>query len=106
MKGIASALLRYRVVAITTGVWLLASCVLTYPLDHTGFREVTRFLWTVHGWLFAVYLVAMVDLARRTGWQPLRMLLIAAGGAVPVLALWVERRVTRDVREQWLGAAA
>lgn len=106
MRGVAGALLRYRVVAIATGFWLILACLVTYPLDHTGNEGVTRVLWTVHGWLFAVYLLAMLDLARRTGWQPLRMLLIAAGGAVPVLALLVERRVTRDVRARSLSAAA
>lgn len=92
------ALLRYRVLAYVVGTLLVVLVFVGVPLNYL-FHEggVSAVVAPLHGWLFVVYLLAMVDLARRTGWDVRRMLLIALAGVVPFLTFWVERRVTRDV---------
>jgi integral membrane protein len=96
--GLSAALLRYRVLAYVVGTLLVVLVFVGVPLSHfAGRKGVSSVVAPLHGWLFVVYLVAMVDLARRTGWDVKRMLLIAVAGVVPFLTFWVERQVTRDV---------
>lgn len=97
--GVAGALLRYRVLAYVVGTLLVVLVCVGVPLNYLADRPgVSSVVAPVHGWVFVVYLVAMVDLARRTGWDVRRMLLIALAGVVPFLTFFVERKVTREVR--------
>jgi integral membrane protein len=52
----------------------------------------------IHGFLYIVYLVATVDLSRRSGWSVLRTLGVMLAGTVPFLSFYVERRTTRSLR--------
>jgi integral membrane protein len=95
---VSGALLRYRVMAWITGAFLV---VMTAALiAKYGFANETSWYaagWQIHGFLYAVYLLAVLDIAVRARWQPLRIVLIALAGTVPVVGLWAERVVTRDL---------
>jgi integral membrane protein len=95
---ISGALMRYRVMAWITGVFLVvmtAALIAKYGLA----RETSWYAagWQIHGFLYAVYLLAVLDIAVRARWQPLRIVLIALSGTVPVVGLWAERVVTREL---------
>lgn len=99
LRGLEGALLRYRLLAYAVGTLLVVLVFVGIPLRVlAGVGVVSHVVAPLHGWLFVVYLVAMVDLARRTGWDVKRMVLIALAGVVPLLTFWVERRVTREVQ--------
>lgn len=94
----SGALLRYRVLAWVVGTLLLLltlGVVLRYGFDRP---TLSRTVSPVHGFLFIVYLVAMVDLGRRVGWTVRRMLVLALAGVVPLLSFVAERGVTRELR--------
>ena len=94
----SGALQRYRVMAVVVSVALfvlLFGMVLRYGFDSEGFSKAYS---PVHGALYMVYLVAVVDLSRRAGWSLARTVGVMLAGTVPVLSFVVERRVTQDLR--------
>ena len=66
--SVKSALLRYRVLAWITGLWLLllvAELTLKYGFD----VDALDFVPIVHGWVYFVYLIMAVDLAIKVRWS-------------------------------------
>lgn len=95
MRG---ALLRFRVIAYLVGVFLLlltVGVVLRYGYDEPWLSQTVS---RIHGVLYMLYLVAVVDLGRRADWPAKRMILVALAGTIPFLSFVAERLVTR----RWL----
>lgn len=99
-KRIANALLRYRVLAYTTGIWLL---VLTAELIAKYGFDVHEFSWVgiVHGWVYAVYLVFTLDLAVKVRWPLPRTVGTLLAGTIPFLSFVIEHRRTAQVRRDF-----
>lgn len=96
------ALNRYRVMAFVTGTFLLIVCldmVLKYvvKIDNPTFLEVTSWIAIVHGWIYIIYLITVVQLWLRQHWALGRLFTMALGGVVPFLSFVVERKVAREV---------
>ena len=95
----AGALTRFRVMAWIVGVMLL---ILTVGMvAKYGFDEplVVEVIGPVHGFLYVVYLITVVDLAFKAKFSLIRTLLVMLAGTVPFLSFVAEHRVTVDVRE-------
>ncbi|MEU8250852.1 DUF3817 domain-containing protein [Nonomuraea sp. NPDC048916] len=93
-----SALKPFRVLAYIVGVMLLILCVamvLRYGFDIAGLSKIVA---PIHGFLYMVYLVAVMNLGMKARWNWPYMLGIMLGGTVPFLSFVVERRVTERVR--------
>lgn len=96
--GVRGALARYRVMAYVVGVGLLALCaamILKYAFDQD---EYVAIVGPVHGFLYIVYLVAVVDLALKVRWTLKTTILVMLAGVVPVVSFVAEHRVTARVR--------
>ncbi len=96
--GVRGALARYRVMAYIVGVGLLALCaamVLKYAFDQDRYVAIVG---PVHGFLYIVYLVAVVDLGLKVRWSLQRTVLVMLAGVVPLVSFFAERRVTATVR--------
>jgi integral membrane protein len=92
---VQGALTRYRIMAWTVGVGLLALVLVGMPLKYLGHDDtVVAIIGPIHGFLFMIYLVLTFDLARRAHWPFLRMILVMAAGTIPFLSFWTERKVT------------
>ncbi|QCB51837.1 DUF3817 domain-containing protein [Rhodococcus sp. PAMC28707] len=99
-KKIASALLRYRILAYTTGVWLLVlvvEIVAKYGFGNDSFGWVG----IVHGWVYAVYLVFTLDLAIKVRWPAARTIGTLLAGTVPFLSFFVEHWRTTQVKRDF-----
>lgn len=98
LRGIGSALTRYRIFAYTTGVLLVVLVLVAVPLKYFGHddRLVT---WTglPHGWLYMGLLITAFDLGRRARWSWQRLVLIALAGTVPFLSFVAEHSARKDV---------
>lgn len=97
---IQSALTRYRILAITTGIWLLVltvEMVLKYPMD-VDLPEWARIVPIVHGWVYFIYLIMTTDLAVKARWRPFPTIGVLLAGTVPFLSFYVEHRVTQKVK--------
>ncbi|AEF42060.1 DUF3817 domain-containing protein [Hoyosella subflava] len=97
---VSSALTRYRVLAITTGIWLLVltvEMIMKYPMN-MDLPEWARIIPIVHGWVYFVYLIMATDLAVKARWRPFPTIGVLLAGTVPFLSFYVEHRVTQKVR--------
>jgi integral membrane protein len=95
----SAALARYRVMAYVVGGWLIVLVFVGMPLKYLADEPlVVRIVGPVHGFLYIVYLVFALDLAIKRRYALPRTALMLLAGALPFLAFWVERQVTRDVR--------
>src|SRR5579884_4050040 len=95
VNGLRGALLRYRVMAYTVGVGLIVLVFIGIPLRYgVGFVWVEKIVGALHGFLYIVYLVTALDLARRARFSLVQMLAMIGAGLLPFLAFFIERRVT------------
>jgi integral membrane protein len=97
---VGPALARYRVMAVVTGVMLLVLTVevfVKYVL-RVDVGQLGSVIAIVHGWIYVVYLVAVLDLWSKLRWRFGRLLALVLAGVVPVVSFVVERRIVREVR--------
>lgn len=93
-----AAVLRYRVMAFTTGVLIIVLCFAGIPLQFAFHQPVVdQYVGQVHGFLYIVYMIMAFLLVlklrmRVLSWQTFVLLL---AGTVPVMTFIVERWVTR-----------
>jgi len=97
-KGLRAALLRYKVMAYIVGVGLLILVFVGVPLQYAAtVPQVAEIVGPIHGFLYIVYLVAALDLARRARFTLLQMAAMVGAGFVPFLAFVIEHRVAKRV---------
>ena len=87
--------------AYVTGVVLATSCLLALSFWpwYVG-ESAAGVLWTAHGWLYVLYVVAAFSLAYVLRWKPVRTVLVLLAGTVPLMSFVAERRVTADLRRE------
>jgi integral membrane protein len=112
LGGTEGALKRYRVMAFIVGVGLATVCFVGIPLQVAGgnkwpWTAVVEIVGTAHGIFYIVYLVTCLDLASRARFRLAQLLGMVCSGFLPLLAFYMERRVTHRVAELLaLGAGA
>jgi integral membrane protein len=95
---VSGALLRFRVIANVVGVVLVVFILIAVPVrDLAGEPHLSQTISPIHGFLYFVYLLATVDLSRRSGWSVQRTVGVMLAGTVPFLSFYVERRTTRSL---------
>jgi integral membrane protein len=98
VPGVRGALGRFRVIAYVVGVGLLALTA-AFILDRGfGQDQYMNIVGPVHGFLYILYLLAIVDLALKARWSMKGAVLVMLAGVVPFLSFVAERRVTAKVR--------
>jgi integral membrane protein len=97
----------YRVLALVVGVLLLVGtvdAVLKYGFsDGSGPQQLGEdldWVWMIHGWIYIVYVVVAFVLTQKANWTLPRFGLLMVAGLIPGLIFWVERKVTRQLREE------
>ncbi len=90
---------RYRVMALITGSVLLFNCVVSIPLQIAGHPAVGHVGWTIHGALFIVYCLTVLNLGVVASWSLIRIVLVGLAGTIPVVTFIAERRVTAAHRD-------
>ena len=96
---IRTALLGYRVMAWTTGIWLLALCA--EIVAHYVFGQKIQWVGVVHGWVYFVYLLATANLAVRVRWPAWTTIGTLLAGTIPLLGIIVEHFRTKDVKARF-----
>ncbi len=103
------SLTRYRVMAIVTGVMLLVLCVemISKYLTHTdGLTDALRWVPQVHGGIYILYLVTVLDLWTKMRWGWGRLVAMVLAGVVPVMSFILERTVHQDADAKLAGLEA
>ncbi|WP_219511223.1 DUF3817 domain-containing protein [Nonomuraea ceibae] len=101
-----SALKPFRVLAYIVGVMLLILCVAMVMRYGFGVDGLSKVIAPIHGGLYMLYLVAVMNLGMKARWSWPYMLGVMLGGTVPFLSFYVERRVTVRVAGQVDGRTA
>ena len=107
LNAAASALTRYRVMAIITGIMLLLLVVemlIIYAFRATDLKPYIAWIPFAHGWIYVVYLITVVDLWIKMRWTFGRLVNMVLAGVVPVLSFIVEAKVTKEARARIAAA--
>ncbi|KDF01228.1 membrane protein [Mycolicibacterium aromaticivorans JS19b1 = JCM 16368] len=100
-ETIRKALLGYRVLAWTTGIWLIALCyeiVLRYVVK---VDNPPTWIGVVHGWVYFVYLLFTANLAVKVRWPIAKTIGVLLAGTIPLLGIIVEQVQTRELKTRF-----
>lgn len=100
VESIRKALLGYRVLAWTTGIWLIALCyemVMKYVLHVEGLNWIA----VAHGWVYFVYLLFTANLAVKVRWPIAKTVGVLLAGTIPLVGIIVEQIQTRDIKQKF-----
>src|ERR1700682_1936952 len=100
VETIRKALLGYRVMAWTTGVWLIALCYEIVVHYVVQVENPPTWIGVVHGWVYLVYLRAPANLAVKVRWPIWTTIGTLLAGTIPLLGIVVEHFRTKQVRAQ------
>ena len=96
---IRTALLGYRVMAWTTGIWLIALC---YEIvAHYVYHVKLEWVAAVHGWVYFVYVLAAFNLAVKVRWPIAKTIGVLLAGTIPLLGIIVEHFQTKDIKARF-----
>ncbi|GAA2866617.1 DUF3817 domain-containing protein [Streptosporangium fragile] len=103
---VESALKPFRILAYVVGVMLLiltTAIVLRYGF---GIEQPSKIVSPIHGFLYMLYLVAVMNLGMKARWSWQYIVGVMLAGTVPLLSFVFERKVTRRVETELAAAAA
>jgi integral membrane protein len=68
-----------------------------YVFDLPTIEAKLNWIPIVHGYVYAIYVLATVNLAIKAGWRPLRILKFVLAGTLPIASFITEKRAQRLV---------
>lgn len=101
VESIRKALLGYRVMAWTTGIWLIALCYEMVMKYIVKVDNPPTWIGVVHGWVYFVYLLFTANLAVKVRWPIAKTVGILLAGTIPLLGIIVEQVQTRDLKARF-----
>jgi len=94
-----SSILRFRVMAIVSGVMSLLLWFVYMPIkyifDAPELHSSIIWIPMVHGYLYPIYILTAIQFATKARWPIMKMLGLILAGTLPVASLLAERRVVR-----------
>ncbi|MEZ5212066.1 MULTISPECIES: DUF3817 domain-containing protein [unclassified Gordonia (in: high G+C Gram-positive bacteria)] len=100
VESIKSALMRYRVLAWVTGIWLLVLCV-EMILNYGFQNQALQWVGPVHGAIYFVYLLMTLDLAMKVRWSLPKTIITLIAGTIPFVSFYMEHIRTQDVKKRF-----
>lgn len=95
-----SAVLRFRVMAIVSGLMSLLLWFVYMPVkyifDAPELHSSIIWIPMVHGYLYPIYILTAIQFATKARWPIMKMLGLILAGTLPVASLIAERRVVRS----------
>lgn len=94
------SLLAFRVMALVTGVVLLTGTV-GLIVQEAGVHSIKHdvgLLWLFHGYMYLLYVIAVLNLGLKLRWHIVRIAVVALAGVVPTASFFAEHYVTKRVR--------
>lgn len=103
---IPGALLRFRILAWITGLWLLfltGEMIYKYLIidDSSAVPGWFFYIAQIHGLFYMLYLAFTIDLAIKARWKPSTTIWTALAGTIPFLSFVFEHLRTKQVKEQF-----
>jgi integral membrane protein len=101
VESVRKALLGYRVMAWTTGIWLIALCYEIIVRYVVKVDNPPTWIGVVHGWVYFVYLIATANLAVKVRWPIAKTIGVLLAGTIPLVGIIVEHVQTTDIKERF-----
>ena len=98
---IRTALLCYREMAWTTGIWLIALCYEIVVHYIVKVPNPPTWIGVVHGWVYFTYVLAAFNLAVKVRWPILKTIGVLLAGTIPLVGIIVEHFQTRDIKARF-----
>jgi integral membrane protein len=101
IEKLRNALLGYRILAWTTGIWLIALCyeiVLRYVVK---VDNPPTWIGVVHGCVYFIYLLFTANLAVKVRWPIAKTVGVLLAGTIPLLGIIVEQVQTRELKTRF-----
>ena len=98
---IRTALNGYRVMAWTTGIWLIALCYEMVMKYIVKVDNPPTWIGVVHGWVYFIYLLFTANLAVKVRWPIGKTIGVLLAGTIPLLGIIVEQVQTRDLKTRF-----
>jgi integral membrane protein len=99
-ETIRKALLGYRVLAWTTGIWLIALCY-EMVMKYAFHDDSLSWIAVVHGWVYFVYLLFTANLAVKVRWPIGKTVGVLLAGTIPLVGIIVEQVQTSDIKQRF-----
>lgn len=100
-EKIRTALLAYRVMAWTTGLWLIALCYELVVHYIVKVANPPTWIGVVHGWAYFTYVLAAFNLAIKVRWPIGKSIGVLLAGTIPLLGIIVEHFQTKDIKTRF-----
>lgn len=101
VETIRKALLGYRVMAWTTGIWLIALCYEIVVRYVVKVDNPPTWIGVVHGWVYFIYLIFTANLAVKVRWPIAKTIGVLLAGTIPLAGIIVEHVQTQDIRQRF-----
>lgn len=101
-RRVKTALTLFAITAWVTGVMLLLLCV-RMIMEYILHMDVSSLNWVAiaHGWVYALFLLATLNLGMKARWATKTWLVTALAGVVPFLSFFVEHWRRKEVTEEF-----
>lgn len=101
-RRVRTALRLFSVAAWITGVMLLLLCV-RMVMEYGFHMDVSALGWVaiLHGWMYALFLLATLNLGMKARWSTQQWIITALVGVVPFLSFFVEAWRRKEVTEEF-----
>ncbi|MGA7133368.1 MAG: DUF3817 domain-containing protein [Mycobacterium sp.] len=100
-EKIRTALLAYRVMTWTTGLWLIALCYELVVHYIVKVANPPTWIGVVHGWVYFTYVLAAFNLAIKVRWPIGKSIGVLLAGTIPLLGIIVEHFQTKDIKTRF-----
>ena len=101
VEKLRTALNGYRVMAWTTGIWLIALCYEMVMKYIVKVDNPPSWIGVVHGWVYFIYLLFTANLAVKVRWPIAKTIGVLLAGTIPLLGIIVEQVQTRDLKARF-----
>ena len=95
----SGAVKRFRVMALIAGVMSLllwfVDLPVAYLLNNEDLKAKVAWIPFVHGWVYAVYLLAAIQFSVKARWELRRVIWLALAGTLPIASFIAERKIVK-----------
>lgn len=101
-RRVKTALTLFAIAAWITGVMLLLLCA-RMIMEYILHMDVSSLNWVAiaHGWVYALFLLATLNLGMKARWSTKTWLVTALAGVVPFLSFFVEHWRRQEVTQEF-----
>ncbi|MDK8683887.1 DUF3817 domain-containing protein [Corynebacterium pseudodiphtheriticum] len=102
-KRVRSALTIFSALAFITGFFLLflvGRMISEYILG-LEIPVWARYIGVAHGWVYAGFVLSVINLGLKARWEPMKWLSTALSGVVPFFSFWMEAKRRKEITAEF-----